>query len=217
MGAVFDHAFIMCSVGAPEADALVRLGLVEGSPNSHPGQGTACRRFFFENAYLELLWVHDEQEVRSEAVRATRLWERWSERRTGASPFGIVVRPAPGNESGPPPFDAWSYAPGYLPAGSAIDIAIGTPLAEPEFLRVGFERRRVGDQPINHRIPARIVTGVLVGCPCKPESQAAQAIERLGWLSFEHADTHVLRLTFERGASRESADLRPHLPLVLSW
>jgi hypothetical protein len=44
-----DHAFIACRPGAPEADALLRQGFVEGSPNTHPGQGTANRRFFFDN------------------------------------------------------------------------------------------------------------------------------------------------------------------------
>jgi len=44
---VLDHVFILCSPGAPESGALNRLGLTEGSPNTHPGQGTACRRFFF--------------------------------------------------------------------------------------------------------------------------------------------------------------------------
>jgi hypothetical protein len=28
----------------------------EDSSNTHPGQGTANRQFFFNNAYLELLW-----------------------------------------------------------------------------------------------------------------------------------------------------------------
>ena len=58
-----DHAFIACSSGAPEGDALVRLGLVEGSRNTHLGQGTANRRFFFENFMLELLWVANPAEA----------------------------------------------------------------------------------------------------------------------------------------------------------
>ena len=60
-----DRLFLLCDAGAPEAEALVRLGLHEGQANTHPGQGTACRRFFFGDAYLELLWVYDEREVRS--------------------------------------------------------------------------------------------------------------------------------------------------------
>lgn len=48
-----DHLFVCCAPGAPEADTLVGLGFHEGSGNTHPGQGTANRRFFFRNAYLE--------------------------------------------------------------------------------------------------------------------------------------------------------------------
>ena len=42
-----DHIFIRARPGAPEAEALKAFGLTEGSPNRHPGQGTANRRFFF--------------------------------------------------------------------------------------------------------------------------------------------------------------------------
>jgi hypothetical protein len=134
-----DHVFICCSVGAPEAAALVRLGLQEGSPNQHPGQGTACRRFFFANAYLELLWVSDEEEAQSEAVRRTRLWERWSTRGVGTCPFGIVLRPDPPGDSNPP-FETCAYCPPYLPSGKAIELAVGTPLSEPEFFYLRFAR-----------------------------------------------------------------------------
>src|SRR5260221_1639892 len=75
-----DHIFICTSVGAPEAARLAALGLTEGGGNSHTGQGTANRRFFFHNAYLELLWVHDAAEAKSEPSRRTRLWDRWSGR-----------------------------------------------------------------------------------------------------------------------------------------
>jgi hypothetical protein len=49
-----DHFFVCCAAGAPEAEALTQRGLREGSSNTHPGQGTANRRFFFENLYLEV-------------------------------------------------------------------------------------------------------------------------------------------------------------------
>jgi hypothetical protein len=87
-----DHVALCCSVGAPAAVALVELGLREGRPNVHYGQGTACRRFFFTNAYLELVWVSEPEMAQSPAVRRTRLWDCWRWRATGASPFGI---PAP--------------------------------------------------------------------------------------------------------------------------
>jgi hypothetical protein len=72
----FDHLFIFTDVGEIVADRLVDLGLVEGSRNVHPGQGTANRRFFFHNAMVELLWVHDREETQSERIRRTHLGER---------------------------------------------------------------------------------------------------------------------------------------------
>src|SRR5690242_11286415 len=116
-----DHLVVCASPGAPEARELVRFGLTEGAPNQHPGQGTACRRFFFRNAYLELLWVVDRAELQSALVRRTGLWERLNRER-GASPFGMALRPN-GETDTPAPFATWEYRPPYLPAPYAISIA----------------------------------------------------------------------------------------------
>ena len=71
MAAELDHVFICVSRGADdEASALSSFGLNEGKPNVHPGQGTACRRFSFRNGYIELLWVSNESEARSETIEA---------------------------------------------------------------------------------------------------------------------------------------------------
>ena len=70
----FDHAFILCAVGAPEGNVLVSAGLREGSSNRHPGRGDGTnRRFFFANAFLELVWVADSIEVQSKMVLPTQL------------------------------------------------------------------------------------------------------------------------------------------------
>src|SRR4029453_6714840 len=103
-----DHVFICCSVGAaPEADALVRLGLNEGRPTTHPGHGTACRRFLFDTAYLELLWGADPREAQADEVLPTRLFERWSKRQDGACPFAIIFRPGEEPGAAGAPFPTW--------------------------------------------------------------------------------------------------------------
>src|SRR5262245_10881578 len=99
MAVEFDHLFVLSSFGAPEADRLLAFGLNEGTPNTHPGQGTACRRFFFANFYVELLWVCEPAEAKAEAIRPTGLWERWSGRKSGACPFGFGFRPKSGEGS----------------------------------------------------------------------------------------------------------------------
>ena len=70
MTLLLDHVFVCTAVGAPEADVLRAAGFAEGPANVHPGKGTACRRFFFENAFLELFWVQDETEARAPETAA---------------------------------------------------------------------------------------------------------------------------------------------------
>jgi Glyoxalase-like domain len=208
-----DHAFIACAAGAPEGNALVRLGFVEGSSNTHPGQGTANRRFFFENFMLELVWVADPAEAQSERTRRTRLWDRCERRDAGANPFGIIFRSAH-LQPAPAPFPTWSYAPAYLPAGMSMQIADGTTLYEPElfylpFLNGAATRR----EPVIHALPIRQVSGVVLGVPSLTGlSAASRAAATHGLLSYFESPQPILEILFD-GPPDMRVDLRPDLPL----
>jgi hypothetical protein len=54
-----DHVFILVEPEARVADRLLKQGFREGPSNTHPGQGTANRRFYFANGMLKFLWVRD--------------------------------------------------------------------------------------------------------------------------------------------------------------
>lgn len=219
--AELDHIFILCPTGAEvAAQSLRALGLKEGSPNQHEGQGTACRRFFFENAYVELLWVSDASEAQSEPARRTRLWERWSKAPHAACPFGIVLRAGSTSDTHACPFPSWVYRPHYWPPNLGIDIAHGTPLEEPEFLYLGFQRGRAreGAEPTNHGIPAHKITHAAVALPASHgRSPTAHTLEAMGLLDFVEADQHFVSLTFDSAASGKTADLRPDVPMILKW
>jgi hypothetical protein len=220
VSAALDHVFVCCSSGAPEGDLLASLGLKEGSPNTHPGQGTACRRFFFHNAYLELLWVRDAREAQSETVGPTRLWDRWSNRGEATCPFGIVLRPAAEAADSDPPFPTWAYRPSYLPPQIAIEIARDTPLTEPAFFYLGFQRgrARLGHEPTTHGVPASELTGVRIWAPTTgPRSPAAEAVQAAGLVTFVEGDQYLMELAFDGARRAGSADLRPGLPLTLRW
>jgi hypothetical protein len=166
-----------------------------------------------------LLWVCDPDEARNEATQRTRLWDRWSARRRGACPFGIVLR-ARDDGASQLPFPTRPYAPGYLPQGFTIGIAVETPLTEPEFFVLRFPRghARAGQKPHPDAIPLKPVTDVRIGTPvARPFSVAARWAESSGLLSFGRSDDYVLRMTFDRGTSGKEADLRPELPLALRW
>ena len=208
-----DHAFVTCAPGAPEGDALLKLGFVEGSGNTHPGQGTANRRFFFENFMLELLWVTDQREAQSERTRRTRLWERWAQREQGVCPFGIVFRCADERPSSAP-FPVWSYMPAYL-SGMSIEIAEGTTLQEPELFFLSFLKgaSNRGPQPRVHAMPIRQISGLAVGVPDLAGLSAASiaAAERQLLRYFESRQ-YVLEILFV--GAPQMLDLRPGLPLL---
>lgn len=219
MTVVLDHVILFCSEGAPEAEALVRIGLTEGSRNTHPGQGTANRRFFFSNAYLELLWVRDAIELEATPLRHLGFRERGSGRLTDVCPFGLALRPAGSGET-QAPFPSWPYRPAYLPPGLAIDVAEDVPVTEPLSFHLGFAHARPAslNEPTTHSLGVNRITHILIHAPLSgPHSRAANLAEHCGILSLQRADQSLMTITFDGGARCASADLRPALPLVLQW
>jgi hypothetical protein len=222
MGFALDHLFVCVSEGGtPEAERLADLGLIEGAPNVHPGQGTACRRYFFANAYLELVWVCDPAEARAEASRRLGLFERWSGRSGEACPFGVSLRPArPGTDE--LPFASWQYRPEYLPDPLCFHVA--TDSASPEtpllfYLPFGGrpDSKPEPRQPMQHPIGFREITRVLVCGPVAPKAETAAAFAQAGAITFEGRQPPLLEIGFDGERAGLRADLRPLLPLLFCW
>ena len=114
------HIFIFTNNEGKVADQLIALGFTEGSNRIHDGQGTRNRTFAFENFYLELLWVHSEEEIKSDLVLPTGLWTRANFKRNNSSPFGLCVNNT--EESDPLFNNSFQYQPTYFPAGMPIEI-----------------------------------------------------------------------------------------------
>lgn len=216
-----DHVFVCAAPGAPEADALVSRGLLEGQPNTHPGQGTSNRRFFFHNAMLELLWVHDETEARSPSTRRTRLFERWSRRAGDACPFGLCFRPAHGVDL---PFPGWAYAPRYLPPSLSVHVGGNSErMDEPMLFHLPFATRpdqapREKRPPLAHHLPLRELTRVTWVTPNRLEpSIELCAAMKIDGIFVARGPAHALELGFDDEPGEVRLSLRPHLPLTLCW
>ena len=211
-----DHVFVLCDETAPEAEALIEAGLDEGAANTHPGQGTACRRFFFRNLYLELLWVHDRTEAASESTQRLRLLERWVERRN-ACPFGVMLRSPSETLHEALPFPSWAYRPKYLPGGAAIDVAEDAPLNEPQLLHFLAGNPTDPTRGTSHSVPTTRVMEVRIGTPFgTPSSLAGQWLAESRLVSFFPAQTWLLELNFSMTPTT-MLDFRPRLPLVIQY
>lgn len=224
MAVEIDHVLILTDIRAPEGDELVRFGLVEGPPNRHPGQGTANRRFFFHNAFLELVWVDNIQEAQSPEALRTGLWQRWWQRAAGASPTGVGFRPA---ADGPrhPPFASWTYRPPYLPPPLAIEMAANSSRSdEPllfflDFARPATDYDAARRPPLTHQVPLEWITRVRLSA--SPQAAASPeltaAVAACDALEVVVADAPLVELGYDHERLAHRHDFRPTLPLVLCW
>lgn len=224
MAVELDHLFIFTSAGAPEVNRLITSGFAEGQSNIHPAQGTACRRVFFHNAYLEFVWVHNEQEAQSEMVKPLRLWERCRYQETGSSPFGIILRPAQqAGEPTAPPFESWAYCPPFFQP-LEIDVAVNsTNTAEPLLFFMSFGRRpddypMQRGQPLEHSTGVKEITSVRVTLSnARAISNPLAVVENLGIVNFVHGEAPLGEVIFDNGKQGKVQDFRPTLPLILHW
>jgi hypothetical protein len=216
-----DHVFLRAKYNAPEAALFRAFGLTEGSGNRHPGQGTENRRFFFRNAFIELLWIADEDEIKTEQTQATMLYERLHDGSLNVSPFGVCFRPAAREESAP--FPMWHYTPKYLPNGMTVGIGKDVPLSEPMWFFLAHasapvdvpEERR---QPLEHTAGLLQITSITITAPGSSEwSAPAKAAVEAGSVNVVEGCHHLMEITFDNGSSRQRHDFRPSLPLVFNY
>ncbi len=211
-----DHLFVTGPVGCEPLDRVIAGGFREGPPNTHPSQGTACRRLFFDESYIEFIWLEDRADAESDAVRPTRLGER-ADVESGASHFGICLRST--IEAGESlPFATWDYEPPYLPEGVSIPIGRNAErLDEPLlfFLPPGGRRRNF---VVDHPNGARSISGVRLDlAPGRSLSPELHAFCALGLVTVERGAEPLMQVELDSATRGETIDLRPEIDLVLRW
>lgn len=222
-----DHVYIVVTPGAEaEIAALRSAGFVvpSESPRKHEGQGTASLAVYFDNAYLELIWVDSGVRASPEHARTTQ-WFRTATAWRGNrhSPFGLGLHRVAGDTAAlPVPVEReaadWLGPDAFYellqqPADSlAADFFI-VPAAAAVPRWIGRAQQR---EPglWNHPRGGRAITAVRLGGP--PE-QIPIALRALGPLHVEARDAPaaLLELEIDHGARGERIDFRPTLPLVI--
>ena len=215
MALALDHVFICAADPRAAERALTEAGVQIGLRAIHSGQGTSNACAFFDNAYLELLLPHDDQELDSAPVRPLALRDRLRWRQTGASPIGLALRA--GNVA--PSVTTWPYAAPFLPRGSTIPIVTPPDAAHLPLLFLIPAALPVRREPSHeHRGKRRRLTRVRV---CGPRVTAlASAVAALcdpAAVVLEQAPDHHLELEWDEATADERHDLRPTLPVTLRW
>ena len=208
-----DHFFILTNPGAPQAEQLSQLGLVEGTSNEHQGQGTANRRFFFSNSMLELAYLRDASEAVNGSSRQLQIVERVADSR--ASPFGVLLRAS--STSSHIPFPGWRYYPEYFEANQYFHIGENSDiLEEPLCIYVPFDVPLPESQP-QPAEPFTTVSELRLSVPVIQPSSVLQAIEQIEGISLYLDEPHRMEIIFNEERLGQVKDLRPELPLIIRW
>jgi hypothetical protein len=192
-----DHIFIFTENKGKLADELVAFGLTEGGSRVHEGQGTANRTFVFENFFLELVCVHNEQEIKGANVLPTGLWMRANFKLNGISPFGLCIDNTVEAEA---LFkNAFKYRPDYFPNGMTIDILNHKDnLCLPWTCRLPFKRdRQKYSKPPAHKNGIKSLTKASFQFTAIDDTGFLDCFEKEPTIQLIQADDIWLTLSFD--------------------
>ena len=214
MNLELDHFFILVEPEAKVADLLLSLGMEEGKPNKHEGQGTSNRRFYFSNGMLEFLWVHDEEEAVNGPGRDLLFPER--AKTPTASPFGVILH-RKDNASLAMPFEGWKYQPDYFNPPWAFHVGSNSSnLLEPLCFYVPFMEPKSSDHEIEEGV-FKVISKVQIYTPADPLSDVLVIADTADRLSIDHGNEHLMEVTFDSHNGGFSKDFRPDIPLIVKW
>jgi hypothetical protein len=222
-----DHIYIVVPPGAVSSvEALRQAGiLVDTGVARHEGQGTASMAAFFENAYLELLWVDSSVTVDSmHRLDAADFVRAAAWRHSGATPVGVglhLLRGTPADLEIPFRLDsAGRLRPGtsYVLLRQPDESLAVAMFIVPDYLAVtSWLQHYMIKQPdvFKHPMGARRVTRVLIRGRPNQRPRAAALEPRL--IQFEEASNPLVVVELDDGRQRQTRDLRPLLPLILRY
>ena len=213
MSIALHHFFLLTSKPDELATEISRLGLIEGSSNIHPGQGTASRRFFLPGSALEILYIRDTVEALQGRAADLRFCERTTE--PHASPFGLIVENI--DKSITEPFPGWRYYPKYF--GNEMFFHVGENselLVEPLCICMPSQLGRP-DIPPSQQNPDWAMTELLVRLPIAELSPTLKIVSQCKAVSLILGEPYQMEIVFNDHKKGQTKNLMPDFPLAVSW
>lgn len=208
-----DHFFILTEPGSPQADLISAIGLVEGSQNVHPGQGTANRRFFLSNSTLELLYLRDVNESNNGPAKPLRFAERLEAE--GASPFGLIFRH--NAESSDPPFPGWPYCPEYFADDQCFHVGTNADLLEEPLCICMPPGLRPEENPPALQNADWSLTELRISVPVAIPSPTLDIVATCEGLSLQPGRPHHMDIVLNENREGRTLAMTPALPVTIHW
>ncbi len=212
-----DHIFIFTADDGKAADVLVNAGFTEGSSRVHSGQGTTNRKFYFDNFFLEILWVHNAAEIKAEPIKSTGLWQRAKFYKNEFSRFGLCMV---NDKTTDKLFEhANQYQPNYFPAGKTIAFFKNEDQPSlPWTFRLPFKGQNSCEaEPKDHPNGIKKLTKAIFEYSTdKQDDSFLKAFEEQPQIEFQKTDRNWLTLLVDEGRRKQKTTF-DHLNLTIQF
>lgn len=227
-GLEVDHISIFTTQGWRGVAVLQEFGFYcHGQTVQQVGQGTVSTVIFFENSYIELISVEDENAVKQYVARTgIDILARAHSERTGASPFGISLRNKSDillmqQDERPSTERMQSSTPIHFAAENVANVVEPLCFVIPDSLALtgwidcsceAHQRLTTHPLGVNKLTGSRIIVN-----SDKKLSAAASLLSRMGAVAIKRGAAPLLELTFDHGKNGKIIDARPMLPILLKY
>lgn len=234
-----DHLNIWVNNPKTAKQKLIDAGFT-AEPDSlsaiHYGQGTSGRYFRFLNGYLELIFIHKQQEFLQNNTQNPNLdfAERANFKENGALPFSIALKLKEYNVNYIP-FQSVKYQQKWMGSNNAIYAAKSskTNLQEPSVFVVYPEIESDTFKSISdlesfptendfwkaffkHPNGAEKITHVTItSTDINLNSKTIKSLNHLKEVTIKHGKNYLLELFFDNNTQNKTIDLRPELPIIV--
>jgi hypothetical protein len=221
-----DHFFI-CVKTAIEPSVLTALGLTSTAEVLHrPQQGTASRSIFFENIYLELIWVEDAEIAESYAQQSGMDFSARSQQQ--ASPFGIALRQT--LDMSHRPFDLLPSQQGVRSSDVFINFAAPNLRLQSEpfcfvisdavsLIALLDRTSPIHQRLLEHRAGMKRLTNARVSYQATGQmTDSMSLLQHENVIQVDSSTEPLLTLTFDDQVQQQTIDLRASgIPIVLNY
>lgn len=223
-----DHLLI-CVETAVECSTLTNLGLTSMTEVlRRPQQGTVSRLIFFENIYLELVWVEDEIAAENHAVRSGINFRSRAQQHNQASPFGVALRQT--LDMSHRPFDLLSQPQNLNYSDTFVNFAAANLRLQNEplcfvipdavsLIALLDRTSSIHQRLLTHATGMRRLTQTKVTIDTSSQlTDSITILQREGVMEVRQGGLPLLELSFDEQAQQKTLDLRwLGIPVVLNY
>ena len=164
------------------------------------------RKFYFENFFIEILWVINEEEIQSNLTAKTKLWERSQFEKNQYSRFGLCLVNSKSTDELFENSDI--YQPSYFPEGMSIDIITNEEHPQlPWTFRLPYrDKKKIPNEPTEHSNGIKLLTHMEFEVQKKSDTKFENYLRDVGNIQFKSSNRTHVTLEFDHQIQEKSQE-----------